>query len=1027
MKNPLCPRSESLPLSDRSPLHSSLGRRAFHLGAAALALFVSSVVTRASAAAPTSAPAPIPNASASAERPNGHLTELPLLSGWRFHLGNPPGAEAKSFAEGASWRSVSLPHDWSIEGAIDQKNPSGRLGGFLPYGIGWYRTTLARTAAMRGKQVFIEFDGVMHLSEVFCNGRSLGQRPSGHLTFRYDLTPHLVDGDNVLAVRVGNAKNIPHRWYTGSGINRQVRLVLQNPVHIAFDGLHLQTPVATAERAELTVQTRVVNSRPTPQTATLTTIVRSPGQTELSRTQVKVTLAPGETALPVASLPPIDRPQRWSTETPFLYTLVTEVSTADGLQDRKVVPFGVRSLRYAADGFYLNERKSVMRGVCLHQDAGGLGSAVPLSVWERRLLQLKSFGCNAIRTSHGAVAPEFLDLCDRLGFLVMAEYFDSWEKEKTPGDYSTYFKQWWLRDLTDSIQRDRNHPSIVLWSAGNEVNELGLPDPQLTEAKRIYSEIAAVFHALAPDRPVTVGCHHPERYKLLTNGFAQLMDIAGFNYAVSYVSKIRPAQPDLKVIGTENRSGLGSWRDLVNSNHAGGFLWTGIDYLGESKGWPMINRPFGLFDRCDNPYPVAFDQAMAWSPLPRVAVCRTLPAAVGNKDRAATTMVMDWWVQDWNPGVAPGTPTDIRIWSTCEAVEIRLNGKSLGIHKPSATERSLNFTLPYAPGTLEVIGLQGGKPVCQDRLVTASAAAAVTLAPDRLSATTAFDDVVAVPFTIVDAQGTRVPDAAALVTFAVTGPGRLVSIDNADPASHESFTGPSRTTYKGRGLAYIRATGVGPITVNATTPGLKPASVTIQGIAGSWTPAPAIFTGPMDPLPWGKTSSGSNAKAATAVANVEPAKPAASTTLAVPVSVSLKQGGTAILTTTLPAGWSGVAFDGRIAITPPVEGLTVDLRVLPAGTSVAQAAGDLERLLDKDLLTIRITQDLPLTVAGAPGKQLNLFACAVSDGQNIVGFAGLFTVKGRTGLLLAYSRDETATERTEKALLGILQSITAPQ
>jgi beta-galactosidase len=1008
---------------------SGLARLALNLGAAALAFVTGSAGSHALAAATTALPAPVPTASAPAERPNGHLTELPLLSGWRFHLGNPAGAEAKTFTEDASWRSVSLPHDWSIEGPIDQKNPSGRLGGFFPYGIGWYRTTLARTAAMRGKQVFIEFDGVMHLSEVFCNGRSLGQRPSGHITFRYDLTPHLVDGDNVLAVRVGNATQIPHRWYTGSGINRQVRLVLLNPVHLAFDGLHLQTPVATAERAELTVQTRLVNSRPTPQTATLTTVVRSPAQVELSRTQVQVTLAPGETALPVATLPPIDRPQRWSPETPFLYTLVTEVTTADGLQDRKVVPFGVRSIRYAADGFYLNERKSVMRGVCLHQDAGGLGSAVPLSVWERRLLQLKSVGCNAIRTSHGGVAPEFLDLCDRLGFLVMAEYFDSWEKAKTPGDYSTYFKEWWKRDLTESILRDRNHPSIVLWSAGNEVNELGLPDPALTEAKRIYSEIAAVFHALAPDRPVTVGCHHPERYKLLDNGFAQLMDVAGFNYAVSYVSRIRPAQPDLKVIGTENRSGLGSWRDLVNSNHAGGFLWTGIDYLGESKGWPFINRPFGLFDRCGNPYPVAFDQAMAWSPLPRVAVCRTLPSAVGNKDRAATTMVMDWWVQDWNPGVAPGTPTEIRVWSTCEAVEIRLNGQSLGIHKPSARDRSLDFTLPYAPGTLEVIGLQGGKPVCQDRLVTAGPATAVTLAPDRLTATTAFDDVVAVPFTIVDAHGTRVPDAAARVTLAVTGPGRLVSIDNADPASHESFTGPSRTTYRGRGLAYIRATGVGEITVSATANGLKPARVTLQGVAGTWTPAPAVFTGSMDPLPWGNAKGAAAAVTsvaatdAPATAKTPATKAGQPTATAAPVSVSLTQGGAPILTTTLPAGWTAVAADGRITITPLDEGLTVDLRLLPAGTSVTQVAGDLERLLDQDLLTIRTTRDLPLTVAGAPAKQLNLFACAVSDGQNIVGFAGLFTVKGRTGLLLAYSRDDTATERTEKALLGILQAI----
>ena len=947
-----------------------------------------------------------PATPAAEPRFNGHLQELPLAEGWRFHLGDAPGAEDKTVAD-STWQPVSVPHDWSIAGPVAEKNPSGCPGGFFPNGLGWYRTTLRLTPELRGKAVWIEFDGVMLKSEVFCNGRSLGFRPSGHSTFRYDLTPALMDGDNLIAVKVDNSVEPAHRWYTGSGINRQVRLVVFNPVHLAFDGLQVLTPVATAERAEVTVQARVVNDRPAAQPATLTVIVRAPDGRELSRTATPATLAPGENRLPVIALPPLTRPSRWSPETPSLYTLVTEVTTPAGLQDRKMLRFGIREFRFeAATGFWINGHNVKLRGVCLHQDGGGVGTAVPLSIWERRLLQLKAIGCNAIRTSHTGVAPEFLDLCDQLGFLVMGEYFDTWEKGKTKGDFSRFFKEWWKRDLTDYVLRDRNHPSIIIWSAGNEMREFTTSDNQ-AGSKRIYSELAAVFHELDPSRPVTVGCNLPAKYQVLESGFAKLMDVAGFNYAEGYADQCRQADPSIKILGAETRKGSGSWKLIQSPAQAGQFIWTGFDYLGECPGWPFISRDFGLFDRCGVPYPVATEQALCWSPRPRVALFRVQKDPDGKKSRVA----------DWNLP-AGETTTGIYLMTHCPEVELRLNGKSLGVRPVSAASRDLNTGVPATPGTLEVIGRRDGKPVCSDRLVTAGPASRLTLSPDRPTATTSWDDVVFCPITVTDDAGTRVPTATLPVTVIVTGPGRLVCVDNGDLQCHERFAGPTLRAFGGRLLALVRATGPGTITVTATTPGLKPVSATLQGVAGTWTPAPVGFTAIEDPLPYPAEALKKNAEPTSA--------PAATTTATTPAqTVTLTQAGKPLLTATLPPGWQGQPSDGRVIIVAPEAGLTVDLRVLPAGTTIAQATAGLERLLAKDLITVRITGEKPLTVAGSPGKQLGLFACAVSDGFNSAGFAGLFTVNGRTYLLLAHSHEDLATQRNEKALLALLATVAA--
>ena len=429
--------------------------------------------------------------------------------GWRFLKSDAPGAEAPGFADD-TWRAVSVPNDWAIEGPFDEKNPARGAGAFLPGGIGWYRRHFVLPDADANKRVFIEFDGVMANSDVWINGFHLGKRPYGYVSFRYELTGHLRFGAksaNVLAVRADDSAQPASRWYPGAGIYRHVHLVVTDPIHFDHWATFVTTPKAAAGGATVHIQSRIVNQSEMPRAVSLEVTLLAPdGRPVKTSATASQTLPPGKTA-DVQLEFAVTSPALWDLDHPNLYHAVAKVRAGPATLDQESVPFGIRDAHFdAATGFWLNGRNFKIKGVCLHGDAGGLGTAVPLRAWERRLEQLRLIGVNAIRIAHNPPAPEFLDLCDRMGFLVMDEMFDCWTVAKNPYDYHLYFRDWSLTDTRDTVMRDRNHPSIILYSAGNEIRDT----PRAELAKQTLKGLIDTFHEARSHAPRHAGALPPQ-------------------------------------------------------------------------------------------------------------------------------------------------------------------------------------------------------------------------------------------------------------------------------------------------------------------------------------------------------------------------------------------------------------------------------------------------------------------------------------------------------------------------------------
>ena len=443
---------------------------------------------------------------------------------WRFVRGDPPSAQEPGLND-SSWRSLDLPHDWSIEGPFSVKEPSGGSGGYAPTGIGWYRKRFVLPSSYRDRKVSIEFDGVYQNSEVWINGHYLGKRPYGYISFAHDITPHLnAAGENVVAVRVDNSLQPNSRWYSGSGIYRHTWLVVVNPVHIARWGTFVTTPRVARDAATVRVRTWVRNDGSETTACTLTSSV------EGAEVSASGDIAPG-TSYEFTQEMVVKSPRLWSVATPVLYTLRSTVRAGGRVMDACDTPFGIREAVFDANrGFLLNGEHVKLNGACLHHDGGSVGAAVPERVWERRFEILRAMGCNAIRTSHNPPAPEFLDLCDRVGFLVMDEAFDEWKAGKGQlhgNGYSRIYDEWHERDATDFVRRDRNHPSVILWSCGNEI-----PDQLTDQGPEILRELLAIFHREDPTRPVTAACDQiVAEPKAVPVAFLDQLDIVGYNYA----------------------------------------------------------------------------------------------------------------------------------------------------------------------------------------------------------------------------------------------------------------------------------------------------------------------------------------------------------------------------------------------------------------------------------------------------------------------------------------------------------------
>ncbi len=551
-------------------------------------------------------------------------------SEWRFTLGDPQNASAPGFDD-RTWRLLDLPHDWSIEGTVNQDAPTLGSGGYLPAGTGWYRKhfTVSRNDLKLHHRIV--FDGVYMNSDVWINGKHLGNYPFGYNSFWYNLNVYLKAGENIIAVRVDNSKQPASRWYSGSGIYRHVWLIKTNPVHIPQWGIYITTPEITENNALVSFDVRIANSSASLQKVTVISYVTNNKGFISTEAQSIFQIQPGQESKS-RNIINIPSPELWSVENPLMYSLVTKVLVNGKTIDEVITPFGIRTIRYDVDkGFFLNGKNLKMNGVCLHHDGGCVGAAVPIKVWERRLQVLKDMGCNAIRTSHNPVAPEFLDLCDRMGFLVMDEIFDEWKIGKVKFGYNIYFDQWAEKDVVSFIHRDRNHPSVVMWSAGNEIRE------QPAEGgEKVLQRMLDLFHAEDPTRPVTVGCDNiaaddnPARIE-----FLELLDIVGYNYVDRwherrelFYSIDRHDHPEWKMVGTESVSigGLRGdynfgrdtawfnpsyntrmiraeqlWKFVaVNPYVIGDFMWTGIDYLGEAF-WPTKNASSGVIDLCGFP------------------------------------------------------------------------------------------------------------------------------------------------------------------------------------------------------------------------------------------------------------------------------------------------------------------------------------------------------------------------------------------------------------------------------------------
>jgi beta-galactosidase len=775
--------------------------------------------------------------------PTGRMAEN-FDAGWEFLKKDAGGAEQADFAE-TNWRAVNLPHDWSIEGPFAETNKTGGAGAFLPSGISWYRKHFLLPENFSNRCVSVEFDGVMANSDVWINGFHLGHRPNGYVSFSYELTGHLnFGGDNVIAVRADTSAQPASRWYSGAGIYRRVRLVAVDPIHISENGIFVSTPQVSATQAMVHVQCTITNESDSSEGIFIVaTIFDSKGKTVGSAETHGQSLGARQAAQIDKDII-LKNPELWNLADPVLYRATVAVKagingpisyTIPKLLDAETNFFGIRDAHFDADtGFWLNGKNFKIKGVCLHADGGAFGAAIPLSIWEARLKTLKSLGVNAIRTAHNPPAPEFLDLCDCLGFLVMDEMFDCWTVGKNPYDYHLYFNEWSRTDERDTILRDRNHPSVIIYSVGNEIHDT----PQAEKAKRILRGLVDVAHEADPTRPVTQALFRPNVSHDYDDGLADLLDVVGQNYRENEILAAHEQNPARKILGTENTHDRRQWTAMRDhAAYAGQFLWTGIDYLGESRRWPVIGHGSGLLDRTGAIRPLARERQSWWNDAPMVAIARRAAATnlmptdpgYGGEERHTQVLFSDWTPEDLSPH-----EENIEVYSNCKEVELFLNGQSLGVKTINADASPRNWQVPFSPGILKAVARNDGEVVATDELRTAGKPAKIILSAESKTISPDFDDVAIVRAKITDANDIEIPSANDLISFQISGPGQIAAVDNGDNSSHELFQAGERHAFQGECAAFVKAnSGSGKIILTATATGLTDGSVEVEADATS--------------------------------------------------------------------------------------------------------------------------------------------------------------------------------------------------
>lgn len=728
---------------------------------------------------------------------------------WKFIQQDVEGADALKFND-KNWRTLSVPHDWSIESEFNQDNPSARGGAYVTTGVGWYRKTFKMPKSAEGRRVWINFGALMAHSDVYINGHHLGHRPYGYVEINYELTDYINYGkNNVIAVRLNNTKQPASRWYTGGGIYRKVNLVIKEDTYVEHNGVFVTTPKVEENIATVNIKNDVVNGNVASEVLLKTTIYDA-NENVVAEKSTTQKLDANEKVV-IEQEVEVKSPELWSLNTPVLYKNNTELWVDGELKDNLSTNFGIRTFEFdSRRGFILNGENIRLKGVCLHQDGGAVGSAVPAAIWENRLMKLKEIGINAVRTSHHPFAPEFFDLCDRLGIFVMNESFDTWRATKRNADfgYQTYFDEWWEEDTKAMVLADRNHPSIFITSVGNEIRD-NLNNEKGFETYKMQRDL---IHSLDGTRPVTMALFRPNEAKVYSNGFAEMMDVVGQNYREAELAVATNKNPDWKVIGTENghsRQAYLVWRD--NPSIAGYFLWTGYDYLGEAD-WPEITHDFGLLDRAGFTKPRTYERMSWWSEEPMVHIFRR------EHHLGQGGLVDDWTPTDFDTY----DEASLEIYSNCDEVELFHNDVSLGNKKRSKDHAPFFFRLNFRPGTIKAVGKIDGKVVATHEMITADAPSKIDLSPSKSILTNNWDDVAIVTIQLVDNNGVHSPNVDKLLTFSIEGEGEVVGVDNGARDSHESFIGNQRRTHRGQAIVIVRATADnGEFTLNVKGEGLE--------------------------------------------------------------------------------------------------------------------------------------------------------------------------------------------------------------
>ena len=777
--------------------------------------------------------------------------------------------------DGSAWRRVELPHDWAIEGDFVQELRAGT--GKRPFeGVGWYRKEFVIPHEDNGKKIYIDFDGAMAYSAVWLNGQFVGGWPYGYSSFRLDLTPYLRYGrENYIAVRL---ENLPEssRWYPGAGIYRNVWLVKTAPVHIGQWGTFVTTPEVSSESATVSIRTTVRNDSPAKAPVQVRTSVFELGQKGSKAVAVTnksaIEVGAAASVMYEASLR-ISRPKLWNVKTPNLYKAVTEVEKDGRVVDKYETVFGIRTIKFDAEkGFFLNGERLYMNGVCQHHDLGALGSAINYRALERQLEILKEMGVNAIRTSHNPPAPELLDLADRMGLVVIDEAFDAWARGKMKNDFHLVFADWHEKDWRSQIRRDRNHPSVVLWSIGNEIWEQGTP-----EGHKIASELTAIAHEEDPTRLTTAGANDTRSGY---NGFQKTVDVFGYNYKPHEYLKFREANPSLPFVATETASTVSTRGDYffpveedklkgradfqVSSYDlyappwatppdtefdgqdratfsAGEFVWTGFDYLGEPT----------PYDDGDTKKLMNFSdperQARAAEELKATGKITTpsrssyfgiVDLAGFKKDRFyiyqarwRPDLPMAHILPHWNWPRRVGQVTPVHVYTSGDEAELFLNGTSLGRKKRGPMQYRFRWDdVVYQPGELRVVTYKNGKPWAQDVVKTTDAASAIQLSADRATIAADGKDLSFITVKIADKNGLNVPRSNNLLRFEISGPGAIVATDNGDATDLLSFQSTSRKAFNGMALVIVRSVKGKPgrIVVRASSAGLKGTEVLLS-------------------------------------------------------------------------------------------------------------------------------------------------------------------------------------------------------